>query len=133
MHPNDGRVVSNFAMQALRGEPITIFGDGSQTRSFCYISDLVDGLIRLMNSDREVVGPINLGNPKEFSVRELAETIIRLSGSRSAIAFRSLPPDDPRQRQPDISKARELLDWRPTVPLQDGLVPTIEYFRRFLR
>lgn len=132
MHPNDGRVVSNFAMQALRGEPITIYGDGSQTRSFCYVSDLVDGLIRLMNSGDEITGPINLGNPSEFSVRELAEVIVRQCGSTSAIAYEPLPTDDPKQRKPNITKAQEHLGWRPTVALADGLAPTIEYFQRFL-
>jgi UDP-glucuronate decarboxylase len=132
MHPNDGRVVSNFVLQALRGRPITIYGDGQQTRSFCYVSDLVDGLIRLMGSNPEIVGPINLGNPVEFTVRQLAETIIRLTGSAATIVSKPLPADDPRQRKPDITKARELLAWQPTIPLDEGLVPTIEYFRRFL-
>ncbi len=133
MHPNDGRVVSNFALQALGGEPITIYGDGRQTRSFCYVSDLVDGLVRLMDTGPEVVGPINLGNPSEFSVRELAELIISLSGSTSSIVSHPLPADDPRQRQPDIAKARAQLGWQPTVALREGLVPTLDYFRRFLR
>jgi UDP-glucuronate decarboxylase len=133
MHPNDGRVVSNFAMQALRGDPITVYGDGNQTRSFCFVSDLVDGLIRLMDSDRELVGPINLGNPTEFTVHELADTIIRLSESTSQVVFRPLPADDPRQRSPDITAAHDQLGWTPKVALQDGLVPTIAYFRRFLR
>jgi UDP-glucuronate decarboxylase len=133
MHPHDGRVVSNFAMQALRGEPITIYGDGKQTRSFCYVTDLVDGLVRLMNSDREIVGPINLGNPDEFTMIQLADAIIRLSGSKSTIVARPLPADDPKQRRPDISKARERLGWLPTVSLNDGLVPTIDYFRRFVQ
>lgn len=133
MHPNDGRVVSNFAMQALRGEPITIYGDGNQTRSFCYVSDLVDGLIRFMNTGPDVIGPINLGNPGEFTVRQLADIIIRLSGSGSKIVSQPLPADDPRQRRPDITKARERLGWQPTVALEDGLVPTIEYFRRFMQ
>jgi UDP-glucuronate decarboxylase len=132
MHPNDGRVVSNFVMQALRGDPITIYGDGSQTRSFCYVSDLVDGLIRLMNSADQVTGPINLGNPNEFTVRELAETVVRHCGSNSKIAFEPLPADDPKQRQPNITKACEQLGWQPTIPLADGLPPTIEYFRQFL-
>ena len=133
MHPNDGRVVSNFAMQALRGEPITIYGDGSQTRSFCYVSDLVDGLIRLMSSGEGISGPINLGNPNEFTIRELAELVVRLCGSASKIIFHPLPADDPKQRQPDIKKAREQLGWQPSIPLVDGLPPTIEHFRRFLR
>ena len=132
MHPNDGRVVSNFVMQALRGEPITLYGDGSQTRSFCYVSDLVEGLVRLMNSPDEVTGPINLGNPNEMTVREMAEVVVRQCGSRSRITFAPLPADDPKQRQPDITKAQQLLGWRPTVALADGLAPTIEYFRRFL-
>jgi len=133
MHPNDGRVVSNFIMQALRREPITVYGDGTQTRSFCYVADLVDGLVRLMQSPREVSGPINLGNPKEFTMRELAGTVTDLCGSKSPLEFRPLPTDDPRQRRPDITKARELLGWQPTVPLAEGLRPTIEYFRRFVR
>jgi len=132
MHPNDGRVVSNFVMQALRGEPITIYGDGSQTRSFCYVSDLVDGLIRLMSSGDDVTGPINLGNPTEFSVRELAEKIVEQCGSKSTIVYEPLPTDDPKQRKPNIHKAQEHLGWKPTVPLVAGLAPTIEYFRRFL-
>ena len=133
MHPYDGRVVSNFAMQALRGEPITIYGDGRQTRSFCYVSDLVDGLIRLMGTGPEVAGPINLGNPSEVTVLELAELIISLSGSKSTIVSQPLPADDPTQRQPDISKARAHLGWHPTVALREGLLPTLDYFRRFLR
>jgi len=132
MHPNDGRVVSNFIMQALRGEPITIYGDGTQTRSFCYVADLVDGLIRLMQSARELCGPINLGNPREFTMRELADTIARLCGIEARLEFRPLPPDDPRQRRPDISKARVHLGWQPTIPLAEGLPPTIDYFRRFV-
>lgn len=130
MHPNDGRVVSNFVLQALRGAPITIYGDGSQTRSFCYVSDLVEGLIRLMASPREVTGPINLGNPTEFTIEALARTVIRLCGSRAGIDFKPLPADDPRQRQPDISRARGLLGWEPLVPLAEGLLPTIDYFQR---
>jgi UDP-glucuronate decarboxylase len=132
MHPNDGRVVSNLALQALRGQPITIYGDGQQTRSFCYVSDLVDALIRLMNSDRDIVGPINLGNPDEFTVRQLAEKIIRVTGSESKLVSNPLPADDPRQRRPDIAKAQEHLGWKPTITLDEGLVPTIEYFRRFV-
>jgi UDP-glucuronate decarboxylase len=128
MHPNDGRVVSNFIVQALRGEDITLYGDGMQTRSFCYVSDLVDGLIRLMNSDDGVTGPINLGNPGEFTMRQLAETVLELTGSKSGIVNRPLPSDDPRQRQPDITRARETLGWEPTIPLAEGLKPTIEYF-----
>jgi UDP-glucuronate decarboxylase len=129
MHPNDGRVVSNFIVQALRGEDITLYGDGQQTRSFCYVSDLVDGLIRLMNSGDDVTGPVNLGNPGEFTMRQLAETVLELTGSKSGIVNRPLPSDDPRQRQPDISKAKALLDWEPAIPLAEGLRPTIEYFR----
>jgi len=128
MHPADGRVVSNFIMQALEGEPITLYGDGSQTRSFCYVDDLIDGFLRLMDSGPEVTGPVNLGNPREFTVRQLAEKIIELTGSRSTIVEAPLPQDDPRQRQPDISLARQVLGWNPTVSLEDGLVTTIAYF-----
>ena len=130
MHPADGRVVSNFIVQALAGEPITIFGDGSQSRSFCYVDDLVDGLIRLMESPAEVTGPINLGNPREFTIRELAQQVVDLTGSKSPIDRRPLPADDPRQRRPDITKAREILGWEPSVPLEDGLARTVEYFRQ---
>ncbi|MCA8901712.1 MAG: GDP-mannose 4,6-dehydratase, partial [Hyphomonas sp.] len=129
MHPNDGRVVSNFIVQALRGQDITIYGDGTQTRSFCFVSDLVDGLMRLMNSDDDITGPINLGNPGEFSMLELAEKVIQLTGSSSKIVHMPLPQDDPRKRRPDISRANEALGWQPTVKLEDGLKPTIEYFR----
>jgi UDP-glucuronate decarboxylase len=132
MHPNDGRVVSNFVLQALRSKDITIYGDGSQTRSFCYVDDLIDGLIRLMGSPDEIVGPINLGNPVEFSMLQLAKIVIDLTGSRSKIIHRPLPQDDPRQRQPNIEKARQLLDWEPSVPLRDGLTKTIEYFEKFI-
>lgn len=128
MHPNDGRVVSNFICQALRNEPITLYGEGSQTRSFCYVDDLVDGLMRLMASPVDFVGPVNLGNPKEFSVRQLAEKIIALTGSSSVMDYRALPPDDPRQRQPDITRAREQLAWQPKTGLSDGLEKTIAYF-----
>jgi UDP-glucuronate decarboxylase len=128
MHPNDGRVVSNFIMQALRGEPITIYGDGSQTRSFCYVDDLIEGFLRLMNTPDEVTGPVNLGNPTEFTILQLAENIIDLTGSSSRIEHKPLPPDDPRQRQPDITRARELLGWDPVVRLRDGLVNTVRYF-----
>src|SRR5262249_6634065 len=121
MHPNDGRVVSNFIVQALKGEPITIYGDGSQTRSFCYVDDLIDGLVRLMESAREFTGPVNLGNPMEFTIKELAEAVIEMTGSRSRLTFAQLPQDDPRQRQPDITLANERLGWRPTVALQEGL------------
>ena len=132
MHPQDGRVVSNFIIQALRNEPITLYGDGSQTRSFCYVDDLVDGLVRLMNVDGDVIGPVNLGNPHEISVRELAETVIELTGSRSVLDFRPLPADDPRQRCPDIGRASELLHWKPRVQLRDGLSRTIAYFDELL-
>jgi UDP-glucuronate decarboxylase len=130
MSPDDGRVVSNFIVQALKNEKITIYGDGSQTRSFCYVEDLVDGLIRLMDSDDEITGPINLGNPNEFTVLELAEKVRAMTKSHSPIVFRDLPDDDPRQRQPDISKAYELLQWRPFHTLDQGLKYTIEYFRK---
>ncbi len=133
MHPNDGRVVSNFIMQALRGQPITIYGDGTQTRSFCFVSDLVDGLMRLMESPAEVTGPVNLGNPVEFTMLELANEIVALTGSASVIEYKPLPQDDPRQRQPDISRARASLGWEPRVPLREGLRDTIDYFRRFAR
>jgi UDP-glucuronate decarboxylase len=132
MHPNDGRVVSNFVVQALKGEPITLFGDGSQTRSFCYVDDLVTGLIALMGSPAEVTGPINMGNPSEFSIRELAEKVVKATGSKSAIEFRPLPTDDPKQRQPDISLARSKLGWSPQIPLEEGLGRTIAYFRDLL-
>jgi UDP-glucuronate decarboxylase len=126
---NDGRVISNFAVQALRGEPITIYGDGSQTRSFCYVDDLIDGLIGLMNSPDEVTGPINLGNPAEIPVRQLAEEIIALSGSRSTLSYHPLPQNDPVRRRPDISLATSTLGWQPTIPRAEGLRKTIEYFR----
>ena len=132
MHPNDGRVVSNFIMQALRGENITIYGDGEQTRSFCYVDDLVEGLIRLMETPDDVTGPVNLGNPGEFTIRELAETVIELTHSSSKLTQLPLPPDDPRQRRPDITLAGELLDWSPKIRLREGLKPTIEYFRGFV-
>jgi UDP-glucuronate decarboxylase len=132
MHPNDGRVVSNFIVQALRGDPITIYGDGKQTRSFCFVSDLVEGLRRLMDAPEDVTGPINLGNPGEFTMIELAEAVIRLTGSASSMVFRPAPVDDPRQRQPDISKARAKLGWEPTIPLEQGLVETIAYFDNLL-
>ncbi len=133
MHPNDGRVVSNFIMQALRNEPISIYGDGLQTRSFCYVDDLVDGFIRLMNTDDEVTGPINLGNPAEFTILQLAEQVIELTGSDSEIVEQPLPPDDPKQRKPDISMAKKILDWEPEVSLVEGLKPTIEYFSNLVR
>ena len=128
MHPNDGRVVSNFIVQALRNEPITIFGNGTQTRSFCYVDDLIDGLIRLMGAPAGVTGPINIGNPGEFQVRELAEMVIEMTGSSSGIVFKPLPTDDPTQRKPDISRATQELGWQPTVSLREGLERTIAYF-----
>jgi UDP-glucuronate decarboxylase len=133
MHPNDGRVVSNFIVQALQDKDVTVYGDGMQTRSFCYVDDLVDGLIDLMRSKDDVVGPINFGNPAEFTIRRLAEMVIDLSGSSSKIVHRQLPQDDPRQRQPDVSKAMELLNWRPTIELREGLTKTIAYFDAKLR
>jgi UDP-glucuronate decarboxylase len=132
MHPHDGRVVSNFILQALRGEDITIYGDGSQSRSFCYVDDLVDGLIRLMETPEEVTGPVNLGNPGEFTILELAEQILGMIGSTSKLRFEPLPQDDPRQRRPDIALAESLLGWAPTVPLGEGLKRTIPYFEGLL-
>ena len=132
MHPNDGRVVSNFIVQALRGEPITLYGDGKQTRSFCYVDDLIEGLIRLMGSDSGFTGPVNLGSEGEFTIRRLAETIVAMVGSPSRIEFRPLPQDDPKQRRPDIGLAREKLGWQPRVPLESGLSNTIAYFRELL-
>ena len=133
MHPNDGRVVSNFIVQALRNQDITLYGDGEQTRSFCFVSELVDGLIRLMGSQDDVTGPINLGNPGEFTIRELAEAIIDLTGSKSKLVHKPLPQDDPRQRQPDIARAKEILDWSPVVKLRDGLAQTIPYFEEEIK
>ena len=132
MHPADGRVVSNFIMQALKNEPITLYGDGSQTRSFCYVDDLVAGLIALMETGPKITGPINIGNPNEFTVRELAEQVIRLTNANSEIIEAPLPQDDPKQRQPDITKAKRDLKWEPSVQLEQGLVKTIDYFRRFV-
>ena len=129
MHPNDGRVVSNFIMQALRGEDVTIYGDGSQTRSFCYVDDLIDGLLKLMNSADDFTGPVNLGNPGEFTILELAQKVIELTQSTSKIVFLPLPQDDPRQRQPDIGLAKTVLGWEPGIPLAEGLKKTIDYFR----
>jgi UDP-glucuronate decarboxylase len=129
MHPNDGRVVSNFIVQALRGEPLTVFGDGSQTRSFCYVDDMIDAFVKMMHSAPEVTGPINVGNPGEFTMLELAQKVVSLVGGRSRIEFHPLPQDDPRQRKPDISLARQALDWQPKVTLEDGLRETIAYFR----
>ena len=128
MHPEDGRVVSNFIVQALQNQDITIYGDGSQTRSFCYASDLIDGFVRLMNSDKEITGPMNIGNPHEVSVKELAERILDLTGSKSTISYMPLPQDDPTQRCPDITQAKEKLGWEPKVPLEEGLKKTIDYF-----
>jgi UDP-glucuronate decarboxylase len=128
MHPNDGRVVSNFIVQALKGEDITIYGDGTQTRSFQYVDDLIEGMIRMMNTREDFTGPVNLGNPMEFTIRELAEKIIHLTNSRSKIVRMPLPPDDPTQRQPDIQVAKKELDWEPKIPLEEGLKKTIEYF-----
>jgi UDP-glucuronate decarboxylase len=132
MHPNDGRVVSNFIVQALKCEDITVYGDGSQTRSFCYRDDLVDALLRTMATPREVIGPINIGNPKEFTIRQLAELVIELTASKSKIIEAPLPADDPKQRQPDIEKANRLLAWTPTTELREGLVKTIAYFEDLL-
>ena len=132
MHPNDGRVVSNFIVQALRGEDITIYGDGAQTRSFCYVDDLIEGFMRMMTSPAEVTGPINMGNPVEFTIRELAETVLRMVGGSSQLVLKPLPQDDPRQRQPDITLARTTLDWAPQVQLEAGLSKTIEYFRQLV-
>ena len=129
MHPNDGRVVSNFIIQALQGEPITMYGDGSQTRSFCYVDDLIDGFVRLMRSPAGFTGPVNLGNPGEFTIRQLAETVVELTGCNSEFKQNPLPEDDPKQRKPDISLAQSQLDWKPQVDLQAGLEKTIEYFR----
>jgi UDP-glucuronate decarboxylase len=132
MHPNDGRVVSNFIVQALGNQPITLYGDGSQTRSFCYVSDLIDGLVRLMGAEDAFAGPVNLGNPEECTVRSLAERIVQLTGSRSPLVHAPLPPDDPLQRRPRIDLAERRLGWRPTVPMAEGLPRTIEYFERLL-
>jgi len=132
MHPNDGRVVSNFIVQALRGEDITVFGDGQQSRSFCYVDDLIRGMMAMMNSPADVTGPINVGNPVEFTMLELAEKVLHKIGGKSKLCFKPLPGDDPRQRKPDISKAQNVLDWQPTVSLDDGLDPTIAYFRKLL-
>jgi UDP-glucuronate decarboxylase len=132
MLPNDGRVVSNFIVQALKGEDITVYGDGSQTRSFCYIDDMIDGIIKMMNSEKGFTGPVNLGNPAEFSILELAEIILKLTKSKSKIVFKPLPQDDPKQRRPDITLAKTKLNWEPKVSLEEGLIKTIEYFRRVL-
>ena len=133
MHPKDGRVVSNFIVQALKNEPITIYGDGHQTRSFCYVTDLIDGLIRLMNATDEVIGPINLGNPNEFTITELAEAVIAKTNSKSKLEIRSLPIDDPRQRKPDIRLAKEILGWAPRIELNEGLQESVRYFDQLLK
>jgi UDP-glucuronate decarboxylase len=132
MHPNDGRVVSNFIVQALMNQPITLYGDGSQTRAFCYVDDLIEGLVRLMDTSPEFTGPVNLGNPNEFSIAELAEQVIRLTGSRSPIQKKPLPADDPQQRKPDTSLAKDSLGWEASTPLSEGLKRTIEYFDKLL-
>jgi UDP-glucuronate decarboxylase len=132
MHPNDGRVVSNFIVQALKGEPITIYGDGSQTRSFCYVDDLIEGFVRFMNAPETLTGPINLGNPGEFTMLQLAQLTIEMTGSKSTLSFQPLPPDDPKQRQPDIALATKHLGWKPGVPLQEGLRHTIAYFDKVI-
>jgi UDP-glucuronate decarboxylase len=132
MHPNDGRVVSNFIVQALKGQDITIFGDGSQTRSFCYVDDLIESFVTMMETDKGITGPINLGNPGEFTMLELAEKVINLTASKSKLAFQTLPTDDPKQRQPDIALAKQHLDWEPKVNLEDGLKETISYFKKLL-
>ena len=133
MHPNDGRFVSNFIVQALKGEAITLFGDGEQSRSFCYVDDLIAGFLKFMATNDDITGPVNLGNPDEFTIRQLAEQVIELTGSASKLIYKPLPSDDPRQRQPDISKAKELLDWEPGIALKDGLRHTIDYFEELLR
>jgi UDP-glucuronate decarboxylase len=132
MHPNDGRVVSNFIVQALRGEDLSVYGDGQQTRSFCYVDDLIEALILLMDTADDCIGPINIGNPREFTILELAETVVKLTGTRSRIVFKPLPSDDPRQRQPDIALARSKLGWQPKIELAEGLERTIRYFRQTL-
>jgi UDP-glucuronate decarboxylase len=132
MHPNDGRVVSNFIVQALRNEDITIYGDGSQTRSFQYVDDLIDGMLRMMATREDFTGPVNLGNPNEFTIRQLADMVIRLTNSKSKIVHMPLPPDDPTQRQPDISLARNELNWEPKILLEEGLKKTIAYFASFI-
>lgn len=132
MHPNDGRVVSNFIVQALKSEPITIYGDGKQTRSFCYVDDLIEAFIRFMAKPAGFTGPMNIGNPGEFSMLELAEMALELTGSRSKLTFCPIPADDPKQRSPDISMAEREIDWRPTVPLREGLARTIDYFDQLL-
>jgi UDP-glucuronate decarboxylase len=133
MHPNDGRVVSNFIVQALRGENITIYGDGQQTRSFCYVDDLIEGFVRLMRSEPGITGPVNLGNPGEFTMLELAEKVFKIVGGKSKLVFMPLPVDDPKQRQPDISLAKDKLSWQPKVSLDEGLKRTVSYFAKLLK
>ena len=133
MHPNDGRVVSNFIMQALKNEPITIYGEGNQTRSFCYCDDLIDGMVKMMNTPKESIGPINIGNPNEFTIKQLAEQVIEITNSKSVLNYLPLPQDDPKQRCPDISKARQLLNWQPQIELAAGLKRTIDYFDTLLK
>ncbi|MGD0283479.1 MAG: GDP-mannose 4,6-dehydratase, partial [Dissulfurispiraceae bacterium] len=133
MHPNDGRVVSNFIVQALKGEDLTVYGDGSQTRSFCYVDDLVEGLVKLMDSPDDFTGPVNLGNPVEFTIRELAEKVIAMTGSRSKVVYKPLPLDDPMQRQPDITVARKELGWHPEIQFEEGLERTINYFEKIVK
>jgi len=128
MHPDDGRVVSNFIMQALRGEDITLYGDGQQTRSFCYVDDLINAMMRMMDTPDDFTGPVNIGNPGEFSMKELAEQVLALTGSKSKIIHLPMPSDDPKQRKPDLTLAKKMLDWHPTIPLKDGLEKTIAYF-----
>jgi UDP-glucuronate decarboxylase len=132
MHPNDGRVVSNFIMQALSGKDITVYGDGSQSRSFCFVDDMIEGIVRMMGNPHEFTGPVNLGNPNEFTILQLAEKVIRMTGSRSKIVFQPLPTDDPTQRRPDIELARRKLDWKPTIELEEGLQRTIDYFKNLI-
>ena len=132
MHPCDGRVVSNFIVQALKGQPITIYGDGAQTRSFCYVDDLIEGFVRLMGTDDQITGPINLGNPVEFTMNQLAEIVLSVTGSRSELVYQPLPQDDPRQRRPDITLARRHLDWEAKVPLREGITATAAYFEALL-
>jgi len=132
MHPNDGRVVSNFIVQALKNEDITLYGDGSQTRSFQYVDDLVEGMVRMMNAEDKFIGPVNIGNPNEFTIKELAEKVIELTGSKSQFVYNPLPNDDPKQRQPDISLAKEKLNWQPNVQLEEGLLKTIDYFKKII-
>jgi UDP-glucuronate decarboxylase len=133
MHPNDGRVVSNFILQALQGENLTVYGDGSQTRSFCYVDDLIEGFVQLMQSPDDFTGPVNLGNPVEMTMLELAEKVLAITGSDSRIVYEPLPSDDPNQRRPDISKAKEALDWTPRVGLDEGLERTVAYFKQFVK